>query len=659
MSSYLDWPSVSRHKSRDTEHHAVALLHDFDDVNNALKDRSRRRRLPLELEELISTGVSEGLAEASSIGYSLALTSECDKQRLRDIILKKVETHATPWARARVPPSVYGRLVDSYKNFVPKLRNILVANGLNHLAKQNEVAKAQALGRVQRNAVQERRTSENAEARNALVREEKVAPIAKDVDDCDRANENEEEEEAAKANNKKGVEVETDEEMIDAEKKMGRNDADSVDSNSAPKLPEPSVNDDIYDPDKDLHEPLAHRSLIVFKITSQAVVNVLYEMDPRELFQALCMTIREKKSMFSGTSYLSNVSLSDDGDITATTHNNIAEDISVLSNMSGWDRGIIDDDLGINFGSCWYYRVHVTGVKKENSLRVDLASRKQKAMLLGDLVRVNLTTLPSLRIYHIKDAAYIEDPEEGGEALAIDFYDLDQARAVLSRGLNYNGTHFDCESVQKERYLARCGTCQAYGHIYSTCSNAPRCGKCAQQHKTEYCTSRHEKCALCDAWGHGARGSKCPAKKAEKNSVRLTTNAFRRSQAVEQLKETPPLSRLQEINDSVNQNVESGCSGHPDTLQLTASATVKLSQLYLRILELNQDFERWDERLQELIKQVKDLLKLQRESRKTKDGLSRKRRALEPLVNGASNDSGRSAKRVKPEEYRAAETREL
>ena len=645
------WPIVNLHESEDTEDHALALLDDFDEVNEALGRQSLSLKLSPLLEELISNAVSELLAEASSIGYFHSSIPEGDKQRFREIVLKKFETQSALWAPDRVPRDVYGRLVDSYRQFLLKLRDLLMSNGLHHSKEDNEVAKAEALELIHNDAVQELPALETKEARAAILREKKLAPFAKDVDQCDRPNENEaQEDEVVKAEYAKGMEESMDEESSEAGRKESGFDDNLVKSDKETKLPKPVVNDDLAISNKKLHKPLAHRSPVVFKITSQAVVNVLYDMDSKELLRALSMAIKKKKQKFSGTSYLSNVGLSDNGDIKAVTNNDIAEDISLLSKLSGWDSDIIDNDLGMNFGSRWCYRVHMIGVKKKNTLGLDLASRKRKAMLISELVRVNVATLTSLRIHHIKDFECKEDFKGGNIALAVDFYDLEQANGALSRGLNYNGSHYDCETPQRERFLARCGNCQAYGHQYEVCSNAPRCGKCAQPHQLKDCKTPHEKCALCNARGHGSSSSHCPVKRAKRHSVRLTTVAARRSQAARQVEKVPPPSRPQGTNDVANQAVESGHGIHLDTSHLWTDADID---------KLDPHVQRIIQRSKQQIQELEDNWKSKLKSQQTNDDLSRKRRALEPLVNSASDDSRRSAKRIKREEHHAAKTREL
>ena len=139
-------------------------------------------------------------------------------------------------------------------------------------------------------------------------------------------------------------------------------------------------------------------------------------------------------------------------------------------------------------------------------------------------------------------------------------------------------------------------------------------------------------------------------KRAKRNNVRLTTVAARRSQAAGQVEKTPPPSRLQEIKDAANQNVESGHGVHLDTPHLWTDADMK---------KFDPHVQRVIQRSKQQIQELEDIWKSQLMSQETNGSLSRKRRALVPLVNGASDDSGRSAKRIKPEEHHAAETREL
>ena len=332
--------------------------------------------------------------------------------------------------------------------------------------------------------------------------------------------------------------------------------------------------------------------------------------------------------------------MSDSGDISAVSNNAKQEDISLLSQMSDWDRDIIDHDIGIHFGTTWCYRLRFKGIRKEKPLRGDLGSRRQKGRVIHVLVRINATTLTSLRIHHIKDVYYCPSPEEGNEVLVIEFYDIDQAKAALLQGLYYHGNHYDCETLDKNRFLARCGYCQAHGHGARACSGPPRCGKCSERHRTRFCRSVYEKCVSCDG-PHALNSSKCPAKQAERDSLLFTTVASRRDQATVQSETTVALPPISHSNNTAKQNPKLVCSHHSDLQE---------------IRDLLDD-NRHDMRQNRVL--VEELMENLAGTHKTSKKRSWKRRALEPLINGARNDPGRSAKRVKREEQQETERMDL
>lgn len=406
--------------------------------------------------------------------------------------------------------------------------------------------------------------------------------------------------------------------------------------NDATNPRQQAVNNDIYDPEKTPYqrEPLANKFQITFKITSQAVVNVLYDMDPWDLRKAVCGAIKNKRHPtrdFSGTSYLSDVSLLNSGDISAFTFNEKQEDISLSLQMSDWDRDIVDHEVGINFGTHWCYPIHMKGVK-ESSLSGELSSRRQKAALIRELVCINTTTLTSLRIHHIKDVHYLRDFEEGSEVLAIEFFEFEQAHAALSRGLSYNGKHFVCDTLEKINFLARCGDCQAYGHGSGACSDPPRCGKCTERHRTKFCRSLLEKCALCDG-RHASNSPKCQVKQAERNSVGFVPVSSRRPEATINAETAVSIQRSSHNHNAAKSDVEPNCCQHADALK----------------------------QVEESLKEMREVLRgsISADARNTIEGRSQKRAALEPLINGASNNPGRPAKRVKQEEQQKTETMDL
>lgn len=523
--SFGAWPTISRHRSKHAEEHLFALKADFGAIDDFLEDtESLLHKRSGSFGDLIFKGIARGFTEAVSAGYRFNLASECDRLLLRDVIFKHVEAEAAANAHDGVPLSRYKKLAVSYKEALSNL--IALAAEQRTRTQQSDVdgANAQELGLALNTAAQNVHTLEDNKSKAASVQDEQAASIAKDIIQDGRIDEDEAEgegEHEGKDEGKDNGEHEENEEELE----------DTAEVNDAKGSLGQAANIYTCDPLRilDLHGTLAHTSKVTFRITNQAVVNVLYEMDDSQILIAVSGAIKKKQThtrSFLGSSYLSSLSMSESGDISAVSNNAEQEDVLLLSQMSDWDKDIIDHNIGINFGTNWCYRLRIEGFQIENPLSGDLGSRRERAQLIHDLVRINATTLTSLRIHHIKDVHYCPGPEEGNIVLVLEFFDIDQAKAALLQGLYYLGNHYDCETLDKERFLARCGYCQAYGHGAIACSGPPRCGKCSERHRTKFCRSLYEKCGLCDG-PHASNSSKCPAKQAERNSLRFTAVASR------------------------------------------------------------------------------------------------------------------------------------
>ena len=578
---------------------------------------------------MIFKGVAQGLTEASSVGHCLTLASECDRLLLRDIICEHVEAEAAAKAHDRVPLYQYKKLAKSYKEALSKLIALAAEQRTRAQRSDADGANAQELRLALNAAAQDVLTLENNNSKAASVQDKQAASIANNIIQDDRIDEDEHE--GKDAGKDKGEHEENEQEL-----------EDTAEVNYAKGPQGQAAN--IYTCDGlrilDLHGTLARTSKVTFRITSQAVVNVLYNMDDSQMLKAVSGAIKKKQThirSFLGPSYLSNLSMSDSGDISAVSNNAKQEDVLLLSQMSDWDKDIIDHDIGINFGTKWCYRLSIKGFPKANTLSGDLGSRRQKARLIHELVRINATTLTSLRIHHIKDVNYCPYPEEGNEILVVDFFDIHQAKAALLQGLYYYGNHYDCETLDKERFLGRCGYCQAYGHGVIACSGPPRCGKCSDRHRTKFCRSFLEKCVLCDG-PHASNSSKCPAKQAERNSIRFTAVASRGYQATVQPETTVALPPISNSNDPAKQNAKLVHSDH---------------SVMLEIRDMLDDIRNDTREIRVLMEE------LLAGFHKISGNRSQKRRALEPLMNGAWNDPGRSAKRVKQEEQQETETMDL
>ena len=144
---------------------------------------------------------------------------------------------------------------------------------------------------------------------------------------------------------------------------------------------------------------------------------------------------------------------------------------------------------------------------------MNLATRKSKADIIHKLVGCNSHRLPSL-----SSASDIIDfcwaPHSGRKrstSLLIDFSNRQLANEVLQQGLEWQGGIHDCRMIDAAFTLTRCSRCQACGHSMIRCSAPYRCGRCAEAHPTECCTSSIRQCALCGG-PHGAKVTKCPVK---------------------------------------------------------------------------------------------------------------------------------------------------
>lgn len=586
---------MGEHCSESVRDHLNALAADFEPINNFLETMENRSdRLPKWLSRLVSQGISEGIAEAASSELHLNLSSEFHKQLLEGFIFERVTIQAAAKACKRIPVRRVKKFAKSYKCHWPKI----IACGM---ALINQTQQCDGEG------------EEEDEAERVDEADE-----VDDVDEEDGADW-----EDVGAEEEDGAEEQEPEENV------------MTNTNDEPSMPQEQSVNIAYDPEREPGqcEPLAHTSPVTFKINSQAAVNVLYDMSPSLMRNAVCVAIQKKltpQRKFLGASYLSNVRLSKHGHVCATPHNEKREDAVLLFQMSSWDRDIIDHDVGINFGTTWRYRVHLKGFKKESSQGgPNLGLRKQKAALISELVRTNITTLTSLRIHHIKDVRYSLD-SDAEEALAVDFYDIDQARAALSQGLCYKGVHYQCETLEPHHLLERCKHCQAVGHpSYRTYCGPPRCGSCSGSHSTSLCpNSSHERCPLCGG-PHASDNLDCPLTKAETNSVRFTTVSSRKPQLMIPPETAGPVVVSQRpalpINgglDSDTPNLLSGI-GHPRQSIKEPNASVKA--------------QHWSD----------------------KGTNTKKRRPLGPLMSGALNDAGRSPKRIKSEEQQETDDNDL
>lgn len=582
MSSFHG-PELSEHGSESAKKHMVTLATEFVAMRKVIKTiESRVGTLPKSLGRRIFKGISEDIAEAASSGLHLDMNSEFDRQLLAHMIYERIMIQAAAKARERVPVRIFNQFAKACEYHLTEVFTWGMA-----LMKRTQESDEEG--------------EEEDEADEEIGADEKVGAEEED-----------------------GAEEEQPEENI-------------MTNPNEPSMPqERTTKAGVYDPKKGLDqcEPLAHSSDVTFKINSQAAVNVLYDMSPLLLRNSVCVAIQKKLTpewQFLGSSYLSDARVSEHGHICAKTYYEREEDVVQLSEMSNWDwdRDIIDHGVGINFGTAWRYRVLMKGFNKESSLGVVLGLREQKAALVGELVRTNITTFPSLRIHHIKDVRYRRG-SDGEEALAVDFFDIDQTLAAISQGLCYKGVRYDCETLEPHRFLARCEVCQAVGHPASGAYCIPRCGSCSERHQTQNCPKffSRKTCALCGG-PHASDNPDCPRVKAKPSCLRFGTVSSREVQLMMCSEmAVPPLGSPGPAS------LSNGGRGSDAPRLLARTSDLRQSS---RAIEASLDVIH----------------------RNSKDDNTKKRGPLEPLVNGGASDAVRSPKRIKEEEQQGMENDDL
>lgn len=125
-------------------------------------------------------------------------------------------------------------------------------------------------------------------------------------------------------------------------------------------------------------------------------------------------------------------------------------------------------------------------------------------------------------------------------------------------------THVTWEKHQNTRQIIQCHRCQKWGHATTNCNMAPRCLKCAGQHRTNTCTKNPNtpaKCANCEE-AHPANSTLCRIylnKLAQSQSQRQP----RRRDAPEPKYRDAPLPAYNPWHQSQRQN-QPGHSGAAD-----------------------------------------------------------------------------------------------
>ena len=95
-----------------------------------------------------------------------------------------------------------------------------------------------------------------------------------------------------------------------------------------------------------------------------------------------------------------------------------------------------------------------------------------------------------------------------------------EADECILYGINIDHRRYSAERYAPQCQIKQCFNCQGYGHRADTCTRTVKCGKCAENHETQKCSSDIIQCAQCkgqhEAWHH-----ECPARQREHQRLKI------------------------------------------------------------------------------------------------------------------------------------------
>ena len=115
--------------------------------------------------------------------------------------------------------------------------------------------------------------------------------------------------------------------------------------------------------------------------------------------------------------------------------------------MPFWDQAII-----ANFAShlTEYHESYPVEVKDLAVSVFDLRNRKQKAAVITDLVKNNLTAIPSLHIDIVNNIRFSRrTTNDSIQALMVDFSDFLTANEVINQGLQWGVRHYNFKVLDR------------------------------------------------------------------------------------------------------------------------------------------------------------------------------------------------------------------
>lgn len=99
----------------------------------------------------------------------------------------------------------------------------------------------------------------------------------------------------------------------------------------------------------------------------------------------------------------------------------------------------------------------------------------------------------------------------------------EEADNCIMDGVRIENRIYPAERYIPQCQIRQCYNCQGYGHRADTCTKAPKCGKCAQEHETRKCNNSRDETLVCAQCGgpHTAWHHECPKRRKESERLEL------------------------------------------------------------------------------------------------------------------------------------------
>lgn len=126
----------------------------------------------------------------------------------------------------------------------------------------------------------------------------------------------------------------------------------------------------------------------------------------------------------------------------------------------------------------------------------------------------------------VKKAFWLSKGDRMAGSMVVYLASATEAQAILEqRTVKIGGQIAFTKEFHKMPRPIRCYNCNQYEHYQYRCKHPTTCGKCAQNHRTDSCTSGEKKCPACgDAHAVTDRG--CPVYKRERSRLQQSGERY-------------------------------------------------------------------------------------------------------------------------------------